>query len=68
MKWIVIGLIIAAFLMIMLFVRKCPNCGRHFALRETGSRQKSGDPQVEAIETKCRFCGHVKWVETGGGP
>ena len=68
MKWIMVGLVCAAILLIFLFVNKCPNCGRPFAMRETGSRQRGGVSGFGFVETRCRYCGHVKWMETSFPP
>ena len=68
MKWIMAGLVLVAFLLVMLFLKRCPNCGRHFAMRETGSRQRGGVSGLRFVEMRCRYCGHVKWMESGFPP
>jgi ribosomal protein S27AE len=62
-------LLVAILVFFLVTFRKCPACGRFFALQKTGNKkshtEKIFGAQVEyqdEEEFRCEYCGYTEWI------
>jgi len=53
-------------LVLLYFVRRCPECGRFGSLEATG-KFRDGTLTTGHYEVKCKNCGETSWKQAGGG-